>query len=70
MRQTRLSFLTARILIEKGGAKAFLSDLDFSEPFDAINESMCYQFLIESFERQLSHLKKREFYEDKLQNLP
>ena len=53
-----------------GGAKAFLSEHDFSEPIDAVNESMCYQFLIESFERQLSHLNKREFYEDKLQNLP
>ena len=69
MQQTRLSLLTSRTLLDNGGA-SFLEDKDYSEALDATTESMSYQFLIDSFERKLSHLKKREYYADKLENMP
>ena len=67
MRQTRLSFVTSRTLMENGGAD-FLADKDFTKAIDVENERLSFDFIIESFERSLNNLKKREFYEEKIGN--
>ena len=46
-----------------------MDDKDFSEPLSYENEQMTLDFIIESFEKNLNNLKKREVYADQLANL-
>ena len=69
LRQIRLSFITSQGLMDNGGSK-HLDDKDFSEAIEAQNEEMTFRFIIENFEKQLEHLKARDFYADKLANMP
>ena len=69
MRQTRLTFMTSRMLMENGGS-TFIEDKDFTEALDAENEQMSFDFIIDSFEKNLSNFKSRETYVDQLANMP
>ena len=53
--------------MENGGID-FVAEKDFTKAIDIENERLSFDFIIESFERNLNNLKKREFYEDKLNN--
>lgn len=46
LKQTRLSFLTSRTLIDNGG-RSFLDDKDFSDPISDENEQMTMNFIID-----------------------
>ena len=53
--------------MENGGID-FVAEKDFTKAIDIENERLSFDFIIESFERNLNNLKKREFYADKLDN--
>ena len=63
IKMLRLAFLTSKTLINNGGSSFALNN-DFSLPIDETNESMVYNFLLESIEGHLEKYRSTEYYTD------
>jgi hypothetical protein len=69
LERLRLSFLTSKTIRDIGGTEE-VKALDFKSEFDQFNEDCSVQFLIDSIDKDLNeHLKPREVYEAKLNEL-
>ena len=68
LQNLRLSFLTSKTLLDNGGA-SFVKDIDFTQPFEAENEKLCFDFLLERFAAHLTQTKSDDYYRDQIAKL-